>query len=201
MHGNGRTLDDAAFGILWVGQGKSFDLPRPSDAAASTLNAAIQQEVGTLVGGERARKILANLESDLSNVITDTGKPRVRGPLGEAISQVERLDSERTAAQLRLDDLDHQLDELERLRSERKKLSDPEMARQTTDSLAAAKSSLKEGQAAANALKQYESDEQRALVALEQHKKKLEDSIACADRIDRNRARCVEFQNQVETSR
>ncbi len=193
-HGNGRTLDDAAFGILWVGQGKSFDLPQPSDAAASTLNAAIQQEVGTLVGGERARRILANLDGDLANVITDTGKPKARGALSEAIGQVERLESERAAAQRRLDELDHQLDELEGLRSERKKLSDPELTRQMMENLRAAQGALKEGEAAATALKQYMSEEQHAFAVLEQHQKKLEESIACAERIDRDRARCVEIQ-------
>lgn len=42
---SGRSPDEAAFGILWVSQGQSFQVPKPSEAATSALNAAIQQEV------------------------------------------------------------------------------------------------------------------------------------------------------------
>lgn len=38
--GSGRTLDDGAFGVLWVGQGASFGVPAPGPAASSALNTA-----------------------------------------------------------------------------------------------------------------------------------------------------------------
>ncbi|MFN4090937.1 MAG: AAA family ATPase, partial [Alphaproteobacteria bacterium] len=79
--GGGRSVDEAAFGILWVGQGQSFRVPEPSEAATSALNAAIQEEVGTLVGGERARKVLAGLREELGRLVTETGRPRAGGPL------------------------------------------------------------------------------------------------------------------------
>ena len=59
--GGGRSVDEAAFGILWVEQGKSFAVPEPSAAAASALSAAVHAEVGTLLGGERARTVLKAL--------------------------------------------------------------------------------------------------------------------------------------------
>ena len=75
-----RSLDEAAFGLLWVGQGHSFTAPQPSEGARSVLNQVIQQEVGTLVGGERARAVLAQVRDELSKLVTDTGRPRAGGP-------------------------------------------------------------------------------------------------------------------------
>lgn len=51
----GKTVDLSTYGVLWVEQGQSFKVPEPSEAAALVLNNVIQQEVGTLVGGERGR--------------------------------------------------------------------------------------------------------------------------------------------------
>ena len=60
-----RALDEAAFGILWVAQGRSFETPEPSEGARSALNAVIQPEVGTLVGGERARLLINSVNEEL----------------------------------------------------------------------------------------------------------------------------------------
>jgi hypothetical protein len=46
--GSGRTLDDGAFGVLWVGQGTSFRAPTLGPSASSALNSAIESEVGAL---------------------------------------------------------------------------------------------------------------------------------------------------------
>src|SRR5690348_9256713 len=53
--GSGRSIDEGAFGLLWVGQGSSFAAPIPGTGASTLLNAAVESEVGALVGGERAR--------------------------------------------------------------------------------------------------------------------------------------------------
>ena len=50
--GSGRTLDDGAFGVLWVGQGASFGIPVPGPVASSALNSAIESEV--TVSGPRS---------------------------------------------------------------------------------------------------------------------------------------------------
>ena len=40
--GSGRSIDEGAFGLLWVGQGSSFTAPVPGTGASSLLNAAIE---------------------------------------------------------------------------------------------------------------------------------------------------------------
>lgn len=71
-----RALVEASYGLLWVQQGHSFIVPEPSEAAASQLNAVIQQEVGTLVGGERARQLLARVKDELGRYLTEVERPR-----------------------------------------------------------------------------------------------------------------------------
>jgi hypothetical protein len=76
--GSGRTIDDGAFGLLWVGQGASFAAPVPGVGATSVLNAAIESEVGSLVGGERARHVLDQVSGELNRYLTDTRTSEIR---------------------------------------------------------------------------------------------------------------------------
>src|SRR5579871_2369420 len=62
--GSGRTVDDGAFGLLWVGQRASFVAPVPGASASSLLNAAVESEVGALVGGERARQVVEGINAE-----------------------------------------------------------------------------------------------------------------------------------------
>lgn len=123
--GSGRSIDEAAFALLWVGQGQSFEKPKPTEAATSALNAAIQSEVGTLVGGERARAVLSAIKTELSALLTDSGKPKSGGLLHAAIGRAEELASQLGETEARLNLLDAQLAELATKRSERQRLAEP----------------------------------------------------------------------------
>jgi hypothetical protein len=70
--GSGRAIDDAAFGVLWVGQGRSTVAPIIAGRADSMLSALIEDEVGTLVGGDRARTAISQLGAELARYQTDT---------------------------------------------------------------------------------------------------------------------------------
>ena len=98
-----RALDEAAYGILWVEQGHSFEMPEPSEGAKSVLNAVIQQEVGTLVGGERARLLLNSVKEELGRYLTDgpdSPRPmaRSRPPAKESRAPDQRAPRRRDAA-------------------------------------------------------------------------------------------------------
>src|SRR5258708_3485402 len=89
--GSGRSIDDGAFGLLWVGQGASFAAPIPGSGASSLLNAAIESEVGALVGGERARLAIDEINRELQRNLTDSKRgPRSDGPLARARDQLEQ---------------------------------------------------------------------------------------------------------------
>lgn len=192
--GGGRSVDEAAFGILWVGQGKSFDPPAMSDAAANALNAAIQEEVGTLVGGERARKVLAELKDELARVVTETGRPRTGGPLAEAEARLAGFARELEEAERRLAVLDAQLVDLAAKRAEGARLADPAIEAGMRSDLAAARAALKEGESAAALLGRFELAEQQARAALDRATQQRTDLAQRAARIDADRRREADLQ-------
>lgn len=195
--GVGRSIDDAAFGILWVGQGQSFRAPEPTEAATTALNTAIQSEVGALVGGERARSVLAAVKAELGNLVTDTGRPKAGGPLAAATTQLDATQSELSDAEARLVVLDGQLNELAAKRAERGRLADPaELARMESEHVAAQKE-FKDGEAAATLLSQFETAEQHSRTVLGHAERALADLETCRDLIDDNRKKSFSLSDSL----
>ena len=192
-HKSARALDEAAYGVLWVQQGHSVDVPAPSEGATSVLNEVIAQEVGTLVGGERARAVLAELRDELSKLVTDTRKARANGPLDLAQKESERLTTERLEAESRLRDLNDKFAALEQMRAEHKRANDPIAAEQMKRELADAKHKLEEAEKAAQALVRLEMEERHAHERLTSQREKLEALRKRAAAIDGNRARQKEL--------
>lgn len=192
--GSGRSVDEAAFGILWVGQGQSFKAPEPTEAATNVLNTAIQSEVGSLVGGERARLVVASLKDELSKLVTDKGKPKAGSPLADAMSRLEALRRDLADGDVRLSILDNQLVELGSKRSERARLADPALLVEMAADLETAQKSLREGEGAAALLAQFESSEKSSKAALERVESQFASLVERRVRIDRDRARHAELR-------
>jgi DNA repair exonuclease SbcCD ATPase subunit len=182
-------IDQAAYGVLWVEQGHSFRVPEPSEAAASALNDVIQQEVGTLVGGERARAVLAQVRDELSKLVSDSGKPRAHGPLDAATKELAQLTADRIDAEQRLKELDDSLESLARQRAELKRVSDPVEVERLKRELTDAQQQQKAGEEAATAIRALENEEKQALALLHAQQEKHSDLLSRAERIDGNRAR------------
>ncbi|MGF7159423.1 hypothetical protein FHS85_001042 [Rhodoligotrophos appendicifer] len=189
------TIDDAAFGILWVEQGHSFHLPTPSGNAASALNAAIHAEVGTLVGGERARTVLAELKQELSLLVTETGRPKTGGPLQEAQARAASVAQELEQTEQRLGLLELQLGQLVAKRAEQARLTDPAAVAALQADLEAARRELKSAETAAAVLSRYLAEEHAAKAALERAQATHADLSARAGRIDMGRKRIQEFSD------
>lgn len=192
--GSGRSVDEAAFGILWVGQGQSFRVPEPSEAATTALNTAIQAEVGTLVGGERARSVLSTLKAELALLVTDTGRPKAGGPLAVATMQLETTEADLVDTERRLAILDIQLVDLTAKRNERGRLGDPALLAKMVTDLAAAQQEVKAGEAAVALLSQFEVAEQRSKVGLDRAERRVADLEERRARIDGDRKRHVELE-------
>lgn len=191
--GTGRSVDEAAFGILWVEQGQSFRVPEPSEAATTTLNSAIHAEVGALVGGERARTVLFDLKAALASLVTDTGRPKAGGPLAAATMRHETLGDDLEAAERRLALLESQLVELAAKRNDRDRQGDPALLAKMEADQSAAKNDLKSGEAAAALLFQFEAAEQHSKVVLDHAEKALSDLEERGARIETNRKRSAEL--------
>ena len=104
--GSGRTLDQGTFGLLWVEQSASFRVPILTDSATSILNSAIEAEVGALVGGERARQLVEDINSELTRYVTEKQRPKANGPLKRSEEEVEKWQTVEDQAQDKLDALE-----------------------------------------------------------------------------------------------
>jgi len=77
-------------GLLWVRQGMSMDGITDNGQIASRL----EGELGTLVGGERARDYLDRVTKELAEVLTKQGKPKKGGALSQAQEAVQTTETE-----------------------------------------------------------------------------------------------------------
>lgn len=77
-------------GLLWVRQGMSMEGITDNGQIASRL----EGELGTLIGGERAREYLTRVEVELSEVLTPRGQEKKGGPLRNAREAVEATQAE-----------------------------------------------------------------------------------------------------------
>ena len=77
-------------GLLWVRQGMSMDGITDNGQIASRL----EGELGTLVGGERAREYLDRVTKELGEVLTKQGKPKKGGALSLAQQAVQTTETE-----------------------------------------------------------------------------------------------------------
>ena len=186
-------VDDAAFGILWVEQGKSFTVPEPSLAAANALSSAVHAEVGTLVGGERARTVLKALGEELGTLVTGGRKPKAGGPLAEAIARHADLTASLQATEARLAVLDGELTALAARRAERARHADPAAEAEMRRELTEARRLLREGEAAGAAVALCEAAEGRARGDLERARERRAEIVARAARIDADRGREAEI--------
>jgi DNA repair exonuclease SbcCD ATPase subunit len=192
--GSGRAVDESAFGLLWVGQGQSFSAPEPTEAATNVLTSAIQAEVGSLVGGERARAVLAGLKEELGALVTDTGRPKTGRPFADAATRLESIQQELTDSEARLSILDRQLTDLGAKRRERARLGDPALLQRMMTELAAAQESQKEAEEARARLERSSLAAQHSKNALDQAERHLTNLLERRDRIDDARRREQESQ-------
>jgi DNA repair exonuclease SbcCD ATPase subunit len=183
-----RSLDEATYGLLWVQQGQSFDLAKPSEGAKSVLNDVITQEVGTLVGGERARLLLSTVREELSPLVTDTGRPKANGPYDAAIKRADSIREERLKLEEQLKDLDESLERLARLRADMKRVSDPAESQRMRRELDETQKQLKSALEAEKELKACEAAERQAHQLLTAQRDKCEALQQRAKSIDLNRS-------------
>ena len=186
--GSGRSIDEGAFGLLWVGQGSSFTAPVPGNGASSLLNAAIESEVGALVGGERARRAIDEINAELRRNLTDSERgPRSDGPLARAQDNLEHWREAEADSFTKLSALEQQFAELTQRRRRHRQITDPAAVAQMTQELTDARDSLREAQAADQEIRRLEAESVAAKRALEGAAQRLRQHREVASRIDANR--------------
>jgi DNA repair exonuclease SbcCD ATPase subunit len=186
--GSGRSIDEGAFGLLWVGQGSSFMAPVPGTGASSLLNTAIESEVGALVGGERARRAIDAINAELRRNLTDSERgPRSDGPLARAQDNLRHLREVEADRFTKLSALEQQFAELTQRRRRHCQITDPAAMAQMRQELTGARNSLREAQAADQEIRRLEAETDAARRALEGAAQRLRQHREVASRIDTNR--------------
>lgn len=186
--GSGRSIDEGAFGLLWVGQGSSFTAPVPGSGASSLLNAAIESEVGALVGGEGARRTIDEIKAELRRNLTDSERgPRSDGPLARAQDNLKHWREAEADSFAKLNALEQQFAELDQRRRRHRQITDPVAVALTTQELTDARNSLREAQAADQEIRRLEAESIAARRALEGAALRLRQHREVESRIDSNR--------------
>jgi uncharacterized protein YhaN len=189
--GSGRSIDEGAFGLLWVGQGSSFTAPVLGTGASSLLNAAIESEVGALVGGERARRAIDEITAELRRNLTDSERgPRSDGQLARVQNNLEHWREGEAESFAKLNALELQSAELIQCRRRHRQITDPTAMSQMTQELADARNGLREAQAAAQEIGRLEAENLAAKRTLEGAAQRLHRHREVVSRIDRHR--CLE---------
>lgn len=103
------------WGLFWVEQGTAFARPELSVQGRRTVEAALEDEVGQVLGGSRASALLAAIENRYAAFFTPkTGRPT--GDYKTALDEVPRLEGERAALAQQLRDYEQKMDVLTQLR-------------------------------------------------------------------------------------
>jgi len=120
------------------------------------LNSAIESEVGALIGGERARQAVEDINTELRRYLTDTNRPKNDGPLHRASSRVlniGKLPKQRhRASSLRLSS---NLAICYSFASAIRRLTDPAATDQLAKELVEARGSLADARSAAQEIRRF----------------------------------------------
>ena len=182
--GSGRNVDEGAFGMLWVAQSKSFAPPEVEGAVKDSIEGAIEREVGSLVGGDRARELMKKLADELGALYTPSGQVKKSGALGLAQERAENLARDLEETSRLLADLERDIDDLERKRRERDRIADPAIAVEMKQALKTARDDLQAARDAEREVNEFAKTERLAHSAFEKAEKAFEDLRQCAQRID-----------------
>jgi len=142
-------------GLLWVEQGKSMAPPDAGESGKELLASLLEHEVSDVTGGERARRLLARTQAELNEMVTKTGKPKVRTDYKNALETLEETSYELIFVQDRLKESETLLNEINQLDQSIKTLEDPAQLEEIETKLSKAQAELSEAKTSNKILENY----------------------------------------------
>jgi DNA repair exonuclease SbcCD ATPase subunit len=177
-------------GLLWVRQGLvDLDPPRQRDQAAHQtarrdLMASVAGEVEAMTGGRRMDVALRRCAEALSELVTDTGRPRTGGPYHDVLREIEAIEAESARLRDNLAAFDSEIGERARLRRLHAELTEAEVVAERTARLAAAETAARAAREHAAALQTAEMREGAAAARAAQARRDFDDHRKAAEERD-----------------
>ena len=149
-------------GLLWVRQGiTGIERRSPKDEegekrARESVLTSVQGEVESLTGGRRMAQALASCETELSVLVTATGRPKAGGAYAQALEERDRLVETEKRLAADVAELRAALDRRRALRARLAEIEDPEQQAQRLRDLAQSEAAWATAKAHGEALKTAE---------------------------------------------
>ncbi len=199
-------------GLLWVEQGTSMSQPEGGENLLSSL---LEAEVGTLVGGDRARTYLQRCRDELGSLITSTGKPKTGGAFKSAADAFEEASQKLKDLKDKAASADQLATTLQQTEQKLKSLSDPEEIRRREEALQEAEMAYQAASQSASELAVMEADvatkrrEAEDGAQLLKNRNELEAAVAAAEqscsqaqaRVDEFTSKSAEIKTELDTAR
>lgn len=119
-----------ALGLLWVPQAQALEVTAPGSIVRSSIQATLEAEVGTIVGGAAYERIRKRIDEQYDIYWTPTGKAQSKGRWQAARDRDQQARQTAADATTRLDALEQSFGELETARG-RLKVIERELADET----------------------------------------------------------------------
>lgn len=91
----GDKPEDGPSGMLWIRQGDPYLQPNPEGSAGEALFSVLEGQVDTVMGGQRAARVLDRAEKRLAEIVS-TKQMSPKGAYKDAIGHLNELERERS---------------------------------------------------------------------------------------------------------
>lgn len=160
-------------GLLWVTQGDPLKRPSQSEDQKEVFSSVLDDEVTTVVSGQRGRQLIAKVNSNLAELVTKTGRPTKA--FKAADDQLKILAARKNELLQKMASAENALLRLAQISSEKSSLDDPRRDAELKSSLKAAEEAYELAVQAAPKLEQLYADAEMKKQLVERAKQKIED--------------------------
>lgn len=160
-------------GLLWVTQGEPLKRPSQPDDQKEVFSSVLDNEVTSVISGQRGRQLIAKVNSGLADLITKTGRPSKAFRAAE--DQLKVLIARKSELSQKMASAENALTRLSQITSEKTSLDDPSRDAELLSNLKAAEEAYERAVQAAPKLEQLSAEAEMKVLSVERIKQKIED--------------------------
>ena len=200
--GTDHTRGSDTFGmwnVFWVEQGQSFSEIDLSEDARSSVQVALESEVGSVIGGKRGRELPKRFENQRLQYVTPRGRPT--GSYKDIIQEVDKLNEELSALNDKQAELSTFLNDLESAENRLAELSGEEADEAGLKDLEEAQERLKFLDKLSEKIKEAEREIKMIQIDLDRFRRDADQLNELAKEIDSEKSAIQSVQNELRLIR